>query len=84
MKYKACLAYVQEQELLPQDAHPLLAVSGGRDSMAMLSILHHIDRWPLAVAHCNFTLRGAESDADQALTISISPTGQRQFLSKIR
>ena len=64
---ETCLAYIQEQELLPQDARPLLAVSGGRDSMAMLSILHHIGRWPLAVAHCNFTLRGAESDADQAL-----------------
>ena len=45
----------------------LLAVSGGIDSMYML---HRApDLFPgasLAVAHCNFRLRGAESDGDEA------------------
>ena len=46
----------------------LLAVSGGIDSMCMAEIF--VRRCPcdcLAVAHCNFNLRGEESDGDEAL-----------------
>ncbi len=46
----------------------LLAVSGGIDSMCMAEIF--VRRYPcesLAIAHCNFNLRGAESDGDEAL-----------------
>ncbi len=49
----------------------LLAVSGGIDSMCMADI--YVRRCPcedLAVAHCNFNLRGAESDGDEALVRS--------------
>ena len=46
----------------------LLAVSGGIDSMTMADLfLHSALRLPLAVAHFNFHLRGAESDGDEAL-----------------
>ena len=44
----------------------LLAVSGGIDSMYMLHRAPEL--FPgasLAVAHCNFCLRGAESDGDE-------------------
>ncbi len=40
----------------------LLAVSGGLDSMVMLELCRSLD---IAVAHCNFHLRGAESDGDE-------------------
>jgi tRNA(Ile)-lysidine synthase len=46
----------------------LLAVSGGIDSMCMAEI--YVRRYPcgsLAIAHCNFNLRGEESDGDEAL-----------------
>lgn len=43
----------------------LLAVSGGIDSMVLLDLIHKL-RLDLAVAHCNFNLRGQESDADQS------------------
>lgn len=46
----------------------LLAVSGGIDSMCMAEIF--VRRYPcdrLAVAHCNFNLRGEESDGDEEL-----------------
>ena len=46
----------------------LLAVSGGIDSMCMAEI--YVRRCPsdsIAVAHCNFNLRGGDSDADEAL-----------------
>ena len=49
----------------------LLAVSGGIDSMCMAEI--YVRRYPsenLAVAHCNFNLRGAESDGDELLVRS--------------
>lgn len=41
----------------------LLAVSGGVDSMVMLHAFHRLGL-PFGIAHCNFQLRGAESDAD--------------------
>lgn len=44
----------------------LIAVSGGVDSMVLLHLLHSNGN-AISVAHCNFGLRGAESDADQAL-----------------
>jgi tRNA(Ile)-lysidine synthetase, N-terminal domain len=46
----------------------LLAVSGGVDSMVLASLFLNSDlRIPFEVAHCNFHLRGAESDSDEAL-----------------
>ena len=49
------------------DSRMLLAVSGGIDSMTMADLfLHSALRLPLAVAHFNFHLRGADSDGDEA------------------
>ena len=44
----------------------LVAVSGGRDSMVLAEKVRS-EGEPFAVAHCNFRLRGADSDADEAL-----------------
>ncbi|MBQ8838646.1 MAG: tRNA lysidine(34) synthetase TilS [Bacteroidales bacterium] len=44
----------------------LLAVSGGIDSMCMASLFASLEpSVPFAMAHCNFRLRGAESDGDE-------------------
>ena len=43
----------------------LLAVSGGIDSMCLAEKVR-LSGGPFAVAHCNFSLRGDESDADEA------------------
>lgn len=48
----------------------LLAVSGGVDSMVLLAGLHEVSQryaLKLSIGHVNHGLRGAESDADQAL-----------------
>ena len=42
----------------------LLATSGGIDSMVMLHLFEQLD-YQIAIAHCNFQLRGAESDEDE-------------------
>lgn len=47
----------------------LLAVSGGLDSMVM-SHLFLAAGIPFAIAHCNFGLRGAESDGDETAVVS--------------
>lgn len=42
----------------------LLATSGGIDSMVMLDLFHKLP-FEIAIAHCNFQLRGVESFGDQ-------------------
>ncbi|WP_348822500.1 tRNA lysidine(34) synthetase TilS [Flavobacterium aestuarii] len=42
----------------------LLAVSGGLDSMVLLHLFQEL-QFNIAIAHCNFQLRGAESFGDQ-------------------
>lgn len=52
-------------------SHPLLAVSGGVDSMSMAYFfLHSSLGIRFAVANCNFHLRSDESDADSAMVRS--------------
>ena len=41
-----------------------VAVSGGADSVALLHILHSLDRYQLVVLHVNHQLRGPESNTD--------------------
>ncbi len=62
---KRFLGYIQNQNLFLPNQKILLAVSGGVDSMVMVSLFGkaHFD---FGIAHCNFRLRGAESDEDAA------------------
>ncbi|MBQ1732555.1 MAG: tRNA lysidine(34) synthetase TilS [Bacteroidales bacterium] len=49
---------------VPKGTRLLCAVSGGIDSMVMLSLLNEMN-YECVVAHCNFGLRGDESDGDE-------------------
>ena len=62
----------------------LLAVSGGMDSMCMLDLFSKVlPSGDFAVAHCNFSLRGEESDGDQALVQEYaSKIGVEVFVQK--
>ena len=48
-----------------KDKKLLLAVSGGIDSIILLELFHQL-KYKIAVLHCNFSLRGLESDGDEA------------------
>jgi tRNA(Ile)-lysidine synthase len=56
--------FIRREKLWEEEDRLLLAVSGGCDSVVMLHALHRMGL-TLAVAHCNFRLRGEESDGDQ-------------------
>ena len=58
--------YIDENNLVTHDDRILLTVSGGVDSMVMLSLFVRCG-YTVGVAHCNFQLRGAESDEDEVL-----------------
>ncbi|WP_300798710.1 tRNA lysidine(34) synthetase TilS [uncultured Alistipes sp.] len=58
--------YIAENDLATHDDRILLTVSGGVDSMVMLSLFTR-SGYTVGVAHCNFQLRGTESDEDEVL-----------------
>ena len=55
----------------PEAPDYLVAVSGGIDSMCLADLsLRHFGAGRIAIAHCNFHLRGEESDGDEAMVAS--------------
>ena len=65
---KAFEKYVERHELFSHNDKILLTVSGGVDSMVMLSIFVRLG-YNIGVAHCNFGLRGKESDEDTEMVL---------------
>ena len=57
--------HLQTQFPFLENKKLLLAVSGGLDSMVLLHLLQQLP-YTIAIAHCNFQLRGIESFEDQS------------------
>lgn len=56
--------YIDSEHLFSMNARVLVALSGGGDSVALLRILYALG-YVCEAAHCNFHLRGEESDRDE-------------------
>ena len=57
--------YIRKHGLLNFESPVLVAISGGADSTALLDVLLRAG-YKCIAAHCNFHLRGTESDRDEA------------------
>jgi tRNA(Ile)-lysidine synthase len=63
-------AYIKKYKLLNTNDLYLVALSGGADSVALLLLLKE-HGFNVHAAHCNFHLRGAESDRDEAFCVEL-------------
>ena len=61
-------AFVDEQRLFSKDDRILLALSGGVDSVVLAELLLELG-YTFSAAHCNFHLRGEESNRDAKFVI---------------
>jgi tRNA(Ile)-lysidine synthase len=67
--------FIQNNHLFSRRHKLLVAFSGGRDSVALSHLLLKCG-YNIALGHCNFQLRGEESDADQLFCLEFAKTYQ--------
>lgn len=72
---------IEQQQLFNPSRKVILAVSGGIDSMVMVDLFQR-SRIPFMIAHCNFGLRGIESDGDELLVGAIASKYKVGFVTK--
>lgn len=65
------LAFNKKQQLFKKEDKVLLTVSGGVDSIVMCDLFHKAG-FTFGIAHCNFKLRGKESDEDKAFVSGLA------------
>ena len=74
-------AHIEKNFPFLKNKRLLIAVSGGLDSMVLLTLLKQWNA-DLSVAHCNFGLRGSESDGDEVFVASFCKRKSIPFFSK--
>jgi len=75
------LKYIQENKIIKKNDPVLLAVSGGIDSMVMTHLFIAAGT-AIGIAHCNFCLRGKESDLDEEMVKEFADKNEIRFYSK--
>ncbi|WP_210487230.1 tRNA lysidine(34) synthetase TilS [Rufibacter aurantiacus] len=75
------LHYITSHQLASPETRILAAVSGGLDSVVLADVLHRL-KFPFAVLHCNFGLRGEESEADELFVRKLAKQYDAPFYSE--
>jgi tRNA(Ile)-lysidine synthase len=71
-------AYLEHSGMLPEGSKLVVACSGGIDSVVLTHLLHELG-YEMVLAHMNYHLRGAESDADARFVEALAQTLQVPF-----
>ena len=74
------LAYINKHQLFTLADRVMVAVSGGKDSMVLLHLLHAL-KFKIGVAHCNFQLRAEDSVGDEAFVRAFCEEREIPFFS---
>lgn len=75
------LEFSEREKLFTRGSRLLLAVSGGIDSMVMAWLFREAGI-EYSIAHCNFSLRGDESDGDEEFVAAYARTSSISFFSR--
>ncbi len=73
--------FISKHNLIADDDKLLLAVSGGKDSVCMAHLFSELP-YEFGIAHCNFKLRGEDSDLDEQFVRNLSKDLGVEFYSK--
>jgi tRNA(Ile)-lysidine synthase len=79
---KSFQQYIKQQHLFQTKDKLLLAVSGGVDSVVLCELCK-LAGYDFVIAHCNFQLRGRESDSDEQFVRRLAEKYGVAFYSKI-
>lgn len=77
----AFLHYIERESLFLPHQAVLLTVSGGMDSVVMVELFRQAG-FQFGIAHCNFCLRGEESDREESFVKELSAKLDVQFFSR--
>ena len=75
------LQFIKKENLFQPSDKLLLAVSGGVDSVVLCALCKQAG-FDFAIAHCNFKLRGADSDRDEQFVAQLAMEYQVPFYIK--
>jgi len=78
---KQFLNHIEQYSLCTHTNRVLLAISGGLDSIVMLHLFNKAG-FTIGVVHCNFQLRGDESDGDERFVRDLCQEARIPFFTK--
>jgi len=81
MMQERFIDYIRTHHLFEPDDKILLGVSGGVDSVVMMHLFLQAG-YQVAIAHCNYQLRGAESDQDHVFVRDLARDNAVPFYEK--